>query len=100
MVIAHIHFMLSHFSRNIAFTKLVKSEDRLREYNFRKLPGMQTDLFHVDVSDDRGNRIQFRMEKVDGQWKIVDQVLPAWIKTAEPKLHEKIEEGYHDYQEM
>lgn len=93
--------MLSHFSRNIAFTKLVKSEDRLREYNFRKLPGMATDVFHVDVSDDRGNRIMFRMEKQEGHWKIIDQTtLPQWIWNAETKLHEKIEEGYLDYQEL
>jgi hypothetical protein len=86
--------MLFHFAKNIAFTKLVKCDDRQREYNFRKLPGVENNLFHVDVSDDRGNRIIFKMQKEpNGHWKIIDPTLPQWIKNAEPQLHEVIEEG-------
>jgi hypothetical protein len=86
--------MLFHFAKNIAFTKLVKCDDRQREYNFRKLPGTDENLFHVDVSDDRGNRIIFKMHKENGgQWQIVDQNLPQFIKNAEPQLHEVIEDG-------
>ena len=84
--------MLIQFNKNIQFTKLVKADGRLREFNFRKTNGMQGELFTVDVSDDRGNRIMFRMQKTDGSWKIMDQQLPAWIIENEPGFHELIEE--------
>ncbi len=92
--------MLFHFAKNIAFTKLVKCDDRQREYNFRKLPGADANLSHVDVSDDRGNRIIFKMQKeAAGHWKIIDPALPQWIKNAEPQLHEVIEDGVHEQQD-
>lgn len=92
--------MLFHFAKNIAFTKLVKCDDRQREYNFRKLPGADNNLFHVDVSDDRGNRIIFKMKKEqNGQWEIIDQSLPQWIMNAEGQLHEVIEDGIHESQD-
>jgi len=81
-----------NFLRNIHFTKLVKTTDRLREFNFRLLPGNSNSLFHVDVPDDRGNRIMFRMQKTDSDWKIVDQQLPNWISDNEKKLNDLIEE--------
>jgi len=82
-----------NFLRNIHFTKLVKTTDRLREFNFRLLPGNSNSLFHVDVPDDRGNRIMFRMQKTDNSdWKIVDQQLPNWISDNEKKLNDLIEE--------
>ena len=82
-----------NFFKNIAFTKLVKAADRLREYNFRRLPSTSEELFHVDVSDDRGNRIIFKMQRdSSGQWRITDSALPPWIVGSEPRLHEAIEE--------
>ena len=84
--------MLVQFNKNIQFTKLVKTEGRLREFNFRRVNGIQEGLFSIDVSDDRGNRVMFRMEKAEGQWKIQDQSLPDWITQAEPTFHELIEE--------
>jgi hypothetical protein len=81
------------FSRNIHFTKLVKTADRLREFNFRLLPGSSNNLFHVDVPDDRGNRIVFKMQKQEGNnWRIVEQQLPNWISDNENRLNELIEE--------
>jgi hypothetical protein len=77
--------------KNIHFTKLLKVNGRLREFNFRKIPGA-TELFHLDVSDDRGNRIMFKMQKEDGHWHIVSQELPQWVMDAEPKLEELIHE--------
>ncbi|MBS1597641.1 MAG: hypothetical protein JST75_05415 [Bacteroidetes bacterium] len=84
--------MLIQFNKNIQFTKLVKADGRLREFNFRKTNGIQGELFTVDVSDDRGNRIMFRMQKADGSWKIMEQQLPAWIIENEANFHELIEE--------
>jgi hypothetical protein len=80
------------FIRNIQFTRLLKAEGRLREFNFRKQNGLAEGLFTVDVVDDRGNRILFRMEKGDSGWKIVHQQLPEWVWKNEANLNDLIEE--------
>jgi len=80
------------FVRNIHFSKLVKSSDRLREFNFRKVGGVSGGFFHVDVPDERGNRIIFQMHKNDGQWRIVDEYVPNWIAVLEDQFSEVIEE--------
>ena len=54
------------------------------------LPGTSNSLFHVDVPDDRGNRIMFKMQKADNQWKIVDEGLPVWVSGNENLLNEAI----------
>ena len=72
------------------FTKLVKAGDRLREFNFRKFAGL-VNFIHVDVSDERGSRHIFKMQRADeDQWKIDDKNLPGWIYEAEEKLNEAI----------
>ena len=82
-----------HFTRNIHFTKLVKTTDRLREFNFRMLPGTSNNLLHVDVPDDRGNRIMFKMQRTDNNsWRIVEQELPAWVGESEKILNDAISE--------
>ena len=81
------------FKKNIQFTKIVKAEGRLREFNFRKLGGINEGFFTVDVVDDRGNRIMFRMQKEDNHWKIVEQPLPSWILSSENEFHTLIEES-------
>ena len=81
------------FLKNIHFTKLIKTGDRLREFNFRMLPGNSNNLFHVDVPDDRGNRIVFKMQRHESnQWRVVEQTLPGWIKDNESRLNDQIEE--------
>ena len=84
--------MQIQFIKNIQFTKLIKADGHLREFNFRKLTGFQDELFTVDVSDDRGNRIMFRMRKEDGTWKIIAQPLPDWVIKNESVFHDQIEE--------
>lgn len=84
--------MQIQFKKNIQFTRHVKVSGRVREFNFRKIPGIPEELFHVDVSDERSNRIMFKMRKDEGHWKIVDQQLPQWIWEGENKLHELIEQ--------
>ena len=81
------------FIKNIQFTRLVKAEGRLREFNFRKFQGENSEmLFSVDVVDDRGNRIIFRMKKENERWKILPDRLPAWILSNENNLNSLIEE--------
>lgn len=84
--------MRIEFVKNIQFTRLVKVDGRLREFNFRKLGGPNEGIFTVDVSDDRGNRIIFRLKKESNEWKIVPQQLPSWVHAKEKDFHELIEE--------
>ena len=78
--------------KNIQFSKLVKTEGRLREFNFRKSNPNGKVLFFVDVTDDRSNRIIFQMQKDNESWKIQPQLLPDWIIKNENKFHELIED--------
>lgn len=81
------------FVKNIQFTRLVKAEGRLREFNFRKFRGESGEwLFSVDVADDRGNRIIFRMRKEDSGWKLVPGKWPVWVIANEAVFNELIEE--------
>jgi hypothetical protein len=77
--------------KNVQFTKLIKAPAQLKEFNFRKLNAGE-ELFHVDVNDDRGNRIMFNMKLENGEWKIADNIVPKWISDAEAKLNDAIEE--------
>ncbi len=78
-------------TRNIQFTRLLKVEGRFREFNFRKSGRDDKIIFNVDVTDDRGNRIQFRMQKEGDTWKIQSQELPVWIISNESSYCELIE---------
>jgi hypothetical protein len=85
--------MIIQFNRNIQFTKLIKAEGRVREFNFRKVNGLHEELFTVDVSDDRGNRIMFKMRKDGHEWIILaDQAAPGWIRENITDYNEAIEE--------
>jgi hypothetical protein len=94
LIIRYEHsIMIIQFNRNIQFTKLIKAEGRLREFNFRKVNGLHEELFTVDVSDDRGNRIMFKMRKEGNEWLIItEQPLPDWIRNNSSRYNEAIEE--------
>lgn len=84
------------FTKVVHFTRLIKAGGRLREFNFRKLSGLEQETFTVDTVDDRGNRILLRMKKnSNNHWDIVPQMLPVWIPENEGKLHEAIEDELH-----
>lgn len=68
------------FPKNIAFTLLIKIKGRLHEFNFRKRGALQ---FDTDTTDERGNRIFFKMNKEEETWKINDSSLPGWIVDSE-----------------
>lgn len=84
--------MQIQFVKNIQFTRLIKADGRLREFNFRKMRILQETLFSIDVVDDRGNRIMFRMRKEDQHWSIIPQPLPQWVTEQEKHMSEMIEE--------
>ena len=68
------------FTKNIAFTLLIKINGRLREFNFRK----RGELFYDgDTNDERGNRYFFKLEKENDGWKITGVTLPSWLLESE-----------------
>lgn len=77
--------------KNLQFSKLVKAEDRLREFNFTRHTGIRDGYFTVDVVDDRGNRIIFTMKLENGKWVIKDDFLPKWIISNSNELSKLIE---------
>lgn len=82
------------YVKNIQFTKMIKGDGQLKEFNFRKPNGKQEGPFTVDVIDAKGNRIIFNMEIKENTWKITTGNLPAWITENEPAFHEMIEEEF------
>jgi len=80
------------FTKNIQFTKLIKANGRLKEFNFRKLNDHKEGMFTVDVVDERDSRVFFSIQKIDNTWKIIQQPLPQWILENEQIFHDVIEE--------
>ena len=79
-------------TRNIQFTRLLKINDRLKEFNFRKPNTRSESLFTVDTAEEYGSRIIFTMQLNDGSWKIIQQELPAWITEKELVFNEVIQD--------
>jgi hypothetical protein len=84
--------MAIHFIRNIQFTRLIKVDGRLKEFNFRKLMNQGDERCSVDTVDERGNRIIFSVSKENGSWKLASALIPGWIVDYEKQLHDAIEE--------
>lgn len=78
--------------KNVQFSKLIKAEGRLREFNFRKSNGIGGPVYHVDVSDDRGNRYYINMILEDKIWTVQEKNLPAWIQEATVQFQPAIAE--------
>ncbi len=77
---------------NIAFSRLVRIDNRPLEFNFRKLPGDQMN-FHGDVTDPKGNRIQFTIYRdAHNNWHATGNPLPLWIGNQESVIGTTIEE--------
>jgi hypothetical protein len=79
--------------KTIHFTRLIKTDERLREFNFIRFGRSLQDSFDADVVDNRGNRILFRVQKQDNVWKVVPALqLPDWILRSEKSIHDVIED--------
>jgi hypothetical protein len=76
--------------KNVQFSKLIKAEGRLREFNFRKSNGIAGPVYHVDVSDDRGNRYYINMLLEGNTWTVQEKILPPWIQEAVTQFHPAI----------
>lgn len=76
------------------FSKIIKAGARQREFNFRQLASGSPMRYHVDVNDDKGNRLVFKLEKgPEGVWKTAEPTgLPEWIYNSETVLGDTIDE--------
>jgi hypothetical protein len=80
------------FVKMVQFTRLVKAEGQLREFNFRKLRTSDDPQFTVNVCTERGDRVIFNMLKKDNDWKILEQDIPKWILLSENSISAVIED--------
>ena len=81
------------FSRNIQFTRLLKVDGRLKEFNFRKPNNREESLFTVDTAEEYGSRIIFQMQRLNAAWKIIPHPeLPGWILECENAFSDLIEQ--------
>ncbi|GAB3413075.1 hypothetical protein [Niabella aquatica] len=87
--------MHTSFIKIIHFSRLVKINNRLREFNFKKNNNAGDYVFDVDTADDRGNRLFFRLTKNnDNQWSLDSkQPIPDWIENHQQQLVVELEEG-------
>ena len=85
------------FVRMVQFTRLVKAEGRLREFNFRKVKSPE-EAFSVNVCNQRGDRIIFGMQKKENGWRIQPGEIPGWILQNENNLNEVIEDELKNWQ--
>lgn len=77
---------------NTVFTRIIKVSEGVLEFNFRKIPG-DLQSYQVDVTDNRGYRIQFSISRNShGAWHSTGTLLPMWIIKAEHAIGEAIEE--------
>ena len=86
------------FVRMIQFTRLMKADGRLREFNFRKVKTPDEELFNVNVCTERGERIHFSMQKKEDAWRIIPEQLPQWILQNENNLDEGIKDELRKWQ--
>ena len=86
--------MNSSFVKIIHFSRLVKINGRLREFNFKKNNNAGEYVFDVDTADDRGNRLFFRLNKNNNEWTITStQTIPEWIGQHIEQLVTELEDG-------
>lgn len=82
---------------SVYFSKVIKTGDRNREFNFRQVSAGADERYSVDVPDDKGNRVTFSMYKnAQGAWKTASQSLPLWIHNTETELGNAIDENKND----
>lgn len=83
---------------SVYFSKVIKTGERNREFNFRQVSTGAEQRYNVDVPDDKGNRVSFSMyQNAEGHWKTASPSLPMWIHDAEAELGTAIEENIVDH---
>ncbi|MBO9593299.1 MAG: hypothetical protein J7599_10325 [Niabella sp.] len=86
--------MHTSFNKIVHFTRLIKINGRLREFNYRKNNNAGSYVFDVDTADDRGNRLFFRLLKEDSEWQLTAKMaMPEWVTDNRELLITELEEG-------
>ncbi|WP_346236472.1 hypothetical protein ABDK00_015345 [Niabella insulamsoli] len=86
--------MHTSFVKIIHFSRLVKINNRLREFNYKKNNNAGDYVFDVDTADDRGNRLFFRLSKTENEWSLSsNHPIPDWIGQHLEQLVKELEEG-------
>lgn len=86
--------MHTSFNKIVHFTRLIKINGRLREFNYRKNNNAGSYVFDVDTADDRGNRLFFRLLKEDNEWQLTSKMsMPEWVTDNRELLITELEEG-------
>jgi len=76
---------------NNVFNKVIRISDHDLDFSFRKLPGDYQN-FHAEVTDLKGNRIQFTLyQDAHHRWHTTGTLLPMWISGAEATIGEAIQ---------
>ena len=77
--------------KNIQFTKLIKADGQLREFNFHRSANIDGPIFTVDVADMKGQRHYVLFKLDHSEWKLKTSHFPGWIGEVLPILREAIE---------
>ena len=75
--------------KNITFTRLVRTGNRLREFNFRR---RSDNTYDCDVSGDYNERFFFKMIHGGEKWQIHAKHIPEWIIDVEFLIDENLKE--------
>jgi hypothetical protein len=82
---------------NISFTRIIKAGINKKEFNFRQLQSGQGKSYHIDVTDEKGNRIMFGIySDAAANWRITGERLPLWIHNLTEVLGNAIEDAIAD----
>ena len=84
---ALINYLWTVITRLVQFTQLIPVQGRLREFNFRQ---RDTEVYDVNVADERGDRHYFKFAKKEDGWQIFGQLLPTWLQGVEPYCEKAI----------
>ena len=79
------------FQKQVQFSKHIKIQGQLKEFNFLKLNKNDFPTYTVDVSDDRGRRFIFLFMQDGKDWKITGDDLPNWVLDAKEMLRQEVE---------
>lgn len=90
--------MISGLNKVVHFSRLIKIENRLREFNYKKNNLLGDNVYDVDTADDRGNRIYFKLRNAENIWTVeAKTALPDWLKNNEKTIVTGLEEGYAEF---
>jgi len=78
------------FQKQVQFTRYIKTNAGLKEFNFLKINNTISPTFAIDVSDERGRRHEFFVINEGDDWKMQGKDLPHWIVEAELNLLDAI----------